>query len=126
MSIAYIVPDNPADPETAALELIVRLTGRHVGHRRAFTAALQNFCGLLRAEGAFTGLSWADAKAVAHAVSFDVTRCEDAAGVLRNRARDALAGDNMLWDDPDGVAQALNIAAATLGRCDEYAAPLRG
>lgn len=116
MPTLYTVPDNPADYETAALELIVRLTGRHLGHRPLFTAALQDFCGVLHAEAAFTGLSWADAKAVAVAVSFDVTHCEDAADVLHNRARDALAGDNiMTWDNPERVAQALNIAAATLG-----------
>jgi hypothetical protein len=112
----YIVPDNPADPEAAALELIVRLPG-DIFHTDAFTTVLQDYCGALDVEGAFAGLSWADAKQVAAAVSFDVvSRANDAAPFLRNRARNVLAGtDNMPWENRQRAARALNIAAAVLG-----------
>jgi hypothetical protein len=112
---AYTVPDTPADPEAAALDLILRLPGQ-IMHTDAVTEVLQDYCGALHAEGAFAGLSWGDAKAVAAAVSFDVTTREDAADSLRNRARNVLAGtDNMPWHNRDGAARALNIAATVLG-----------
>jgi hypothetical protein len=60
----YTVPARPADPEAAALELIVRLP-REILRTNAFTATLQDYCGVLHAEGAFASLSWPDAKAVA-------------------------------------------------------------
>jgi hypothetical protein len=66
-------------------------------------------------EGAFAGLSWPDAKAIA-AVSLDVTSRDDAADFLRNRARNVLAGvDGMDWHNRDGATRALNIAATVLG-----------
>jgi hypothetical protein len=72
----YTVPDNPADPEAAALELIVRLPAS-ISDRLAaqvetagLTQILQDYCTVLDAEGAFSGLSWADAKPVAAAVCF--------------------------------------------------------
>ncbi|HME49687.1 amino acid aminotransferase [Mycobacterium sp.] len=112
---AYDVPDYPADPEAAALEMIVRLPER-IMHTNMFTEPLQAYCGALHFEGAFAGLCWADAKQVAAAVSFDITQRDDAADFLRNRARDALAGtDNMAWDDQDGVVRALTIAASVFG-----------
>jgi hypothetical protein len=77
---------------------------------------LQDYCGVLHAEGAFAGLAWDDAKAIAAAVSWDVIARDDAADFLRNRARNALAGaDNMPWVDREGAARALNIAATVLG-----------
>jgi hypothetical protein len=49
-------------------------------------------------------------------VSFDVTQHDDAAEILRNRARRVLAGsDGMPWDNRDAVVRALNIAATVLG-----------
>jgi hypothetical protein len=112
---AYTVPDNPADPEGAALELIVRLPA-DILHTTRFTAELQDYCGVLHAEGAFAGLTWADAKQVAAAVSFDVVTRDNAADFLRNRARNVLAGtDNMPWRSRDRAARALNIAATVLG-----------
>lgn len=112
----YTVPDNPTDPEAAALDLIVQLPGQ-VMHTDQFLPILQDYCGMLHAEGAFTGLSWADAKQVAAAVAFDACTRDDGAEVMRNRARNALAGaDDMPWQDREGVARALNIAATVLGK----------
>ena len=111
----YPMPSAPSDPEAAALELIVRLPGQ-IMHTDALTEVLQDYCGMLHAEGAFAGLSWDDAKNVAAAVSFDVTTRDDAADFIRNRARNVLAGtDNMDWQNRDGAARALNIAATALG-----------
>jgi hypothetical protein len=78
MTITYDVPDNPAEPEAAALELIVRMPSS-ISPRLAadaeasgLTEILQDYCSVLDAEGAFSGLSWVDAKPVAAAVCFDV------------------------------------------------------
>jgi hypothetical protein len=119
---AYTVPDTPADPEAAALELIVRLPSS-LSARLAVAAQnfglveiLQDYCSVLDAEGAFAGLSWSDAKQIAAAVSFDVVTREDAADFILNRARNVLAGtDNMPWQNRELVARALNIAATVLG-----------
>ncbi|MDT5371751.1 MAG: hypothetical protein QOC62_6182 [Mycobacterium sp.] len=114
----YIVPDNPADPESSALELIVRLPVEVLRPEfpHMLTEVLQDYCGVLHAEGAFAGLTWADAKAIAAAVSFDAVTRDDAADFLRNRARNVLAGaDNMEWENRDRSARALNIAATVLG-----------
>jgi hypothetical protein len=88
---AYTVPDHPDNPEQAALELIVRLPS-DILNTEAFREVLQDYCGVLHAEGCFTGLSWPDAKNIAAAVSFDVCNRADAADFLRNRARNVLAG----------------------------------
>lgn len=119
----YVVPDNPQDPEAAALELIVRLPSSLSDRLTAAAAAtglteiLQDYCSVLDAERAFTGLSWDDAKTVAVAVCFDICNRDDAADFLRNRARNVLAGsDNTPWKNRDGAARALNVAAAVLGR----------
>jgi hypothetical protein len=110
--MTYTVPTNPADPEAAALELIVRLPGE-ILHTTGARPVLQEYCSMLHAEGAFTGLSWPDAKAVAAAVCFDIVNRDDAADCLRNRARDVLAGtSDMAWQDSNRAARALAIAAA--------------
>ena len=83
MTTTYVVPDHPADPETAALELIVRLPADLL-QTDAFTSALQDSCTLLDAEGAFDGLSWADAKAIAAVVA-------PAHGTLRRKTNWAIA-----------------------------------
>jgi hypothetical protein len=118
----YSPPDNPADPEAAALELIVRLPASISDVLAAeveaagLTQILQDYCGALDAEGAFSGLSWADAKPVAAAVCFDIMNRDDAADFIRNRARNVLAGtDNMRWEHREKAARALNIAATVLG-----------
>ena len=75
---AYIVPDAPTDPESAALELIVRLPSS-LSDRLAVAAQnfglveiLQDYCSVLDAERAFEGLPWDDAKAIAVAICFDI------------------------------------------------------
>jgi len=111
----YTVPNSPADPEAAALELIVRVPAE-VLHTDAFTPVLQDYCGVLHAEGAFAGLAWDDARRVAAAVSFDACTRDDAAAFERNRARNVLAGvDGSPWRNREGAARALNIAATVLG-----------
>jgi hypothetical protein len=115
ITTTYTVPDNPADVEAAALELIVRVPGQ-IMHTDALTEVLQDYCGALHAESAFAGLSWEDAKNVAAAVSFDVVTRDDAADFIRNRARNVLAGtDNMEWRNREAAVRAFNIAATVLG-----------
>jgi hypothetical protein len=112
----YTVPDSPADPEAAALELIVRMPGEVLHAPAEMVEVLQEFCAMLQLEGCFAGLSWIDAKNIAAAVAFDACTRDDAADFLRNRARNVLAGtDNMTWQNPQGAARALNIAAMVLG-----------
>ena len=115
MNAVYKVPENPADPEAAALELIVRLP-QQILHRDDFTPVLQDYCSILDAEEAFAYLSWADAKQVAAAVSFDIVSRDDAQEFIANRARNILSGrDGIEWDDRDGAVRAFNIAAEVLG-----------
>jgi hypothetical protein len=118
----YTVPDNPTDPEAAALELIVRLPAS-ISDRLAAQArwlASRRSCRTTAAprtsRARFSGLSWADAKPVAVAVCFDVMNRDHAADYIRNRARNVLAGtDNMVWENRERAARALNIAATVLG-----------
>ena len=46
MSTVYSVPDSPPDPESAALELIVRLPELNLAHD-AFRPVLQDYAGAL-------------------------------------------------------------------------------
>jgi hypothetical protein len=68
---SYTVPDNPADPEAAALDLIGALPG-DILHTGAFTEVLQDYCSVPHADGAFAGLESADARQIAAAVTWDV------------------------------------------------------
>jgi hypothetical protein len=112
----YTTPDHPADPEAAALELIVRLPIDVLGHDSPSREALQEFTALLSAEGAFAGMSWHDAKHAAAAIVFDATSRDDGAAFLRQRASRVRAGtDGMTWDDPALMARALTTAATVLG-----------
>jgi hypothetical protein len=130
----YTVPDNPADPEAAALELIVcmptsaptRLT--EAAEAAGLAEVLQDYTGMLHAEGAFAGLSWADAKPVAAAICFDICLRENAVDFMRWRAGKILGGgtDNMPWCSREGAARALNIAATVLGLCTVSDANSRG
>lgn len=114
-NLTYTVPDDPADPETAALELIVRIPGDMLGHDWPPRDALQDFASLLHAEGCFAGMSWHDARHAATAIIYDAINCDDAAAFLRGRTQRVLDGsDNMEWDDPVGMARALTIAAGLL------------
>lgn len=103
----------PADPEGAALDLLVQAAEAATGST-AFRAVLQDLAGLLHAEGALAGLAWADARLVAGTVSFDVCNAADPVGSLRSRAAAVRAGRGPRCSDPAGVAQALDVAAAVL------------
>jgi hypothetical protein len=119
---SYAIPDHPADPETAALELIVRLpsalSARLADSAEAcgLTEILQDYCGVLQIEGAFAALSWDDAKRIAVAICFDICNRDDPAAFIRGRASRMLEGtDNTEWNDREASARALSIAARVLG-----------
>jgi hypothetical protein len=110
----HTVPDNPADPEAAALDLIVRST--EVLDDPVVTEGVEEFALLLEIEGAFTGMSWPDAREAAKAIAFDaVLLLGKAVESLRLRAAAALAGsDGRPWQDRGAAARALTIAAKVL------------
>jgi hypothetical protein len=114
--LTYTVPDNPADPEAAALDLIVRIPADVLGHDSPRREVLQEFAALLSAEGVFTGMSWHDARHAATAIVFDATSRGDGAAFLRQRADRVRVGtDGVTWDDPAKMARALTTAATVLG-----------
>ena len=94
--------------------------GHCIVHTKLLASTVSRYrSAALRCGGFFpsssAGLGWPDAKNIAAAVSFDVCTRDDAADFLRNRARNVLAGtDNMPWENREGAARALNIAAAVL------------
>jgi hypothetical protein len=113
---SYICPDDPTDPEAAALELIVCMPSDFMHADATVTQALQDYAGALDVESCFSGLSWVDCKPIAAMICFDVTQRDDAADFMRGRARNAMSGvDGLPWADRQGAARALNIAAAVLG-----------
>jgi hypothetical protein len=112
---AYTVPDNPADPEAAALDLIVRLPADLLGHNWPTRETLQEFAALLSVDDAFAGMSWHDSKHAAAAIMFDAINRDDGAAFLRQRANRVRArADGITWDDPDAMVRAFTIAAAVL------------
>ncbi|HEV7853885.1 MAG TPA: amino acid aminotransferase [Mycobacterium sp.] len=110
MTITIDVP--LADPEAAALDLIVQAAETASGST-AFRAVLQDLAGAL--EGAFVGLVWDDARLAAAAIAYDACTEGDAVGSLRIRSASMRAG---YWDrhcaNPEGIAQALDVAATVL------------
>lgn len=116
MTTAYTPPDNPADPEAAALDLIVRLPGAVLGRDWPPLDVLQEFAQVLQIEGALAGMSWHDAKHAAVAIIADVMNQADAAAALLRRADRALDGsDGMSWNDPAAMSRALTVGAKVLG-----------
>lgn len=103
----------PADPESAALDVLVQAAEAATGST-VFRAALQDLAGALDAEGALAGLAWVDARLVAAAVSFDACTAADPVGSLRRRAGAVRAGRGPRCVDPAGIAQALDVAATVL------------
>jgi hypothetical protein len=81
----------PADPESAALDLIVQAAEAATGST-AFRAVLQDLAGALHAEGALAGLTWRDARLVAAAISYDSCVVDDPARSLRSRSASLRAG----------------------------------
>jgi hypothetical protein len=115
MTTTYTIPDNPSDPEAAALDLIVRAPIDLIGHHWPTREALQQFTTLLSAEGTFSGMSWHDAKHAATAIAYDAINRDDAPQFLHQRADRVRAGtDGITWDCPDAMIQAFNTAAAVL------------
>jgi hypothetical protein len=112
---AYVVPDDPADPQAAALELIVRLP-EVVMNDSGAREALQELTAMLDAETAFAGMSWHDAKHAAAAIMVDALERDDAPERLRARAQ-RVGHDGMTWDNPAKMARALSIGATVLGSC---------
>lgn len=105
----YRPPTDPADPEAAALNLIIEAAETATGST-AFRAVLQDLAGLLQVEGALAGLTWPDAKLAAAAIAFDAVMSPRPARSLRTRADCVLDG----WPatvDRASVARALRTAA---------------
>jgi hypothetical protein len=111
MTTSFETP--PADPESAALELLVRSAETATGST-AFRAVLQDVAGALHAEGALVGLAWSDARLVAAAVSFDACTAADPVASLRRRAAALRTGRGPRCVNPAGIAQALDVAATVL------------
>jgi hypothetical protein len=108
----YTVPESPADPQAAALELIQRFPHEVIGRDDPPREVLAALAALLAGAGAFAGLSWHDAKHAAAAIVVDLISREDAPGFLLQRADRALDGsDGMRWDDPALMSRALTVAA---------------
>jgi hypothetical protein len=116
---------NPPDPEAAALDLIVRLSHGQLGDGDA--ELLQSMAAMLDIEGAFTGMSWNDAKNAAMVIAgctmgASSTRGRDnSARDLRARAGRVHDGSDpdfqrlgITWDDPGAVERALTTGANAL------------
>jgi hypothetical protein len=111
----YTDPDHPADPEAAALELIVRVP-EEITNDSSVRAILQELTAMLQVEDTFTGMSWHDAKHAATAIVVDALHRDSAGESLRGRAQRVLAGtDGITWDSPAKMARALSTAATVLG-----------
>jgi hypothetical protein len=115
--IGYTVPDSPADPETAAYELIVELPASLPGHHWPTRQALEQLATQLAAQRAFVDMTWRDARHTAAAILFDATTRDDGAAFLRYRAQLARTStDTRRWDDPATMSRALAIAAQLLAQ----------
>lgn len=106
----------PADPESIALDLIVRIAESVTG-ATALRAALQHLAGVLQLEGAMSGLSTIpDARLAAASIADAACTADDPVGSLRIRAASMRAG---CWSDPQCMnpavlAQVLDAAATVL------------
>lgn len=69
----------------------------------------------LQVEGALAGLPWDDARLVAAAIAYDACTDNDPVGSLRSRAGSMRASYwNRHCANPEGIAQALDVAATVL------------
>ncbi|MFP2990313.1 amino acid aminotransferase [Mycobacterium intracellulare] len=109
MTTVYRPPADPADPEGAALDLIVEAAETATGST-AFRAVLQDLAGLLQVEGALAGLAWPDARLVAAAIAFDTVNSPRPARSLRTRA-DCVLDSWPATVDRAAIARALRAAA---------------
>jgi hypothetical protein len=103
----------PADPQSAALDLIVRIAEALPGGAPALRAALQHLAGVLQLECALADLAWDDVRLAAATIVDAACTADDPVGALRIRAAAMRAG---CWDcaNPQGLAQALDRAATVL------------
>jgi hypothetical protein len=111
MTSAISIP--PTDPESAALDLIVRIAEAVPG-ASALRAVLQDLAGALQIEGALAGLAtMADARLAAATIAEAACTADDPVGSLRIRAASMRAG---CWGHhcSEGLAQALDAAATVL------------
>ncbi len=83
----YTIPESPADPETAALELVVRIPTDVLGKDSPPREALQDFTSLLHPEGCFAGMSWHDVRHAATVMIVDAINHDDLERVLRVAGR---------------------------------------
>lgn len=122
-SAAYIAPDNPADPEAAALELLVQTVvvllevaiGGALPDDNAILAGYRHFAGVLDLECAFAGMSWHDARHAAVAIGGALVVRDDPAAFLHLRAVHTASGvDNMTWDDRDSMVRAFTVGATVV------------
>ena len=112
----YVVPDNPAEPEAAALELIVRLPSQIIGRDWPPLDVLQSLAAWLQIERAFADLSWHDAKHAAVAIIADLVNHDEPARHLMRRADRAIDGsDGIRWDHPVAMSRAMSIGAMVMG-----------
>lgn len=102
-----------ADPESAALDLIIRI-GEAVPGAVALHASLRHLASALHIEGALACVATlADARVAAATITEAICTSDDPVGTLRIRAAAMRAG---CWDcaDPQGLAQALDEAATVV------------
>ncbi len=69
--VAVPPTDTAAPTKLLPISLIVPVPTEILGHDSPPRDGLQDFASLLHAEGAFTGLTWHDAKHAATAIMFD-------------------------------------------------------
>lgn len=75
---------------------------------------LCQYAARLADEGAFAGLSAADARVVTSVIAFDLLHVDDGAGMMRRRAAVIEAGEWAGWCTPAAAALAFRIAARVL------------
>lgn len=111
----YAVPDDPADPETAALDLIVQFPRDVLGGNSPPCELLQELATMLELGAAFSGLTWHDARHAAIAIIFDTIARDNPSCCLQLRADRAIDGsDDMSWDDPVAMSRAMTIGAKVM------------
>lgn len=109
--MANAVDTPPTDPESAALDLLVRIAETRP-RATALHAVMRELAGALQLDGALAGLAdLADARLTAATIAEVVVSTEDPAGALRIRAAIFRAGcrdcsnPRLLADALDGAAR---------------------
>ncbi len=118
----YSIPDDADDAEAAALEMIVSRGLQQAD--KVFTArggdwnpeplklGLERFAAALKAEKAFMGLTWHDARIAAAAILQDIFLEKDQGSALLARSHAAIASnDGIEWADRGQAGQVFKAAA---------------